>query len=448
MPATLESTAPEIEEGTQTASQTILNPFIYNAPIRTATLMSHANLLDEAEMTEAGRLKRILRALFRDYANDRFADDTGKRIKMWQDGAKRKLAELGFEKWVAEGHLNKATEGYLSALADYHYGKETRLERYPVSDPEVKNDFNRVHDREKALGDKYKLELDYARKNTEAIKKTALKYRAAIEAGIDESFGAIVAKYILKEPNKIKARDMVDNVLATGVAHSIKILAAPLADMAIENITRYQSDPKAYETQVRALAEKVREHTRALTHATVHEDDTPDVIRVQGLQNLLSADLWQVLDPKQSAEELIGVIAHIQPIVQDYKNVTLSLAYHFLGKGPSAGDKRMQALRAEIKEALGGEIMSFEQAEFRAINLARSSAQDLMQTADGNPELQTKLKGLLGQVSPGLANEELEIRRGIIGSTVHATIGAFLKLSEKLKTMFGIETNAGVSRAV
>jgi hypothetical protein len=445
--ATLESTAPEIEEGKEATAQVINNPFIYNAPIRTATLMSHVKLLDEKGMTDAGRLKRILRGLFRDYAHDRFDDDTGKRIQMWQDDAKRKLAGLGFEKWIAEGYLNKVLEGYLSALAQYHYGNETRLEQYPVTDPEAKNDFNRVHDREEALGDKYKLELDYVRKYSDAIRKTALEYRAAIEAGEDLPFGKIVAQYILKEPDKAKALDMVNNVLAAGVAHSIKILAAPLTDTSSENIARYQEDPKAYAIQIRALAEKVREHTKNLSFAHVHVGETEDVMRMQGLQQLFSGGLNYALDPKQSAEDLIGVLAHIRPIVQDYKNVTMSLAYHFLGKGPGASDARMKALQAEIKEALGGEVMPLEQAEIKAIDLARSSAQDLMQVADGKPELQAKLKGLLGQVSPELANEPLETRQGIIGNSVKATIGAFLKLSKKLQSMFGMGNETGTSRA-
>jgi hypothetical protein len=156
MPATLESPASETEGSTQGASQAT-NPFIFNAPLRTAHLLSHAELMSDKQLTEAGWLKRITRAIARDYKNDRFDDDTGLRIARAQEIFRKQLALMDYTKLVNEGAVNKLVENYLEALATYHQGKLTKLDTLPLTDPEQKepSTFNRIHDREKALAGIY-----------------------------------------------------------------------------------------------------------------------------------------------------------------------------------------------------------------------------------------------------------------------------------------------------
>lgn len=460
MPATLEpnATAPETtqDEGSLNAANTpqVLNPFLFNKPLRTAELFSHAQLMDDSMLTQAGRLKRIIRAITRDYKNDRFDDDTGKRIQMWQDDYAAKAKSMSFEHLVEQGHVNKLIEAYLEALADYHQGKVTKLDRMPVTDPETKDPsaFNRLHDREKAQAEKYRLELQYARKYADAIKDTAKKFPQIIMNAQDLPFGELAVEAgLIKEKDKAKAADMVDDVLATGVAHSIKLIAAPLDEITSADWENYKASPDAYATQIRAMAEKLRNNSKALAYTQVNEDTTPELGQVQSLRNLVSAEIHAALDPNQSPAELMQALSKIEPTVKEYKTVTMSLAHRFLGKGPSAGDARMQALRSQIAEAMGGEdkVLPFETAEAKAMTLARQSAQDLMQVAADKPELKAKLKVMLGQVNPELAAEKLEAKPGMIGGagSIQSMLGAVQKLGEQLKHMLGMSKSEGTSRA-
>lgn len=150
MPTATESaapnTAPEFSDADIAASpkekmpaaQPVPNVFVYNAPLRTANLLSQVGLMSDDQLTEAGWLKRITRAIARDYNKDQFDDHTGQRIALWQQDFQKKLATMDYEKLVTEGHVNKMVENYLAALADYHQGVVTKMDTVPVTREEEK----------------------------------------------------------------------------------------------------------------------------------------------------------------------------------------------------------------------------------------------------------------------------------------------------------------------
>lgn len=403
-------------------------------------------LASDDAMTKVNFMRRFNHALEADYRNA-FDDATAQRIEKLRTAFKKELTMTpDFKQLVANGHVNRLLEGYLEVMADYHKGAVTQMDSLPVKDPALKEleAYHRKHERLLKKYEKYAAELAYLKKTPKLVQDIAREFPQAFQANEYLPIGELAILSGLIDPSPEKARDLVEKALGNAAVHPMKLLDTALTS---EHLDKYKSDPQNFDTQIRSMAKAVKAATTPLANASISSKGSGALKRVQALSNLLSAEVNAAIGESQDPAMLVGVITGAKVLVKEYESVALSLLYHEMGKGPAAGDPRIKTMRNQLETRMKNEnitLHTFEEAEARAVTLARKSAKDLLQTTPDKPLLSAKLQGLLGQVDTDLAKESLKAEAQLIPRTqLQVQVGSLMNQVKALALDLGLPVGAG-----
>lgn len=408
------------QEQVSSAEAAVIDLALFDNNLRTIQALRNSGIVtDDATQADLLVVKRINHAMFGDYAGAH--ERTEAAMDVLQKDFAQKRKSLAFGQLVENAEFNKLLDGYLAALANDSALKIRHLDNDVLAaDEATPARFNELRAKEVARQQKYQMEQKYYRENPDVVKNVARKYQAILETEQFLPTGKIVAKSGVVKGDQNFVDDIVSDVLSVVAARSLKTLGKNFAND--EALARYNAEPQANKVRIAALAEKIENSTQPLSSLREIENETPELDRINALKTLLSVQLHYAMSQDRSSEQVAAVEQKARDLVKQATQVSMSLAYDYLGKGPSASDPRTQKIRANLKAEMdkdGVAVLPLEGengALAQAAKIARASAEDLLQVTGTDSGLSTRIDALAEKAGANTAQTPLEAKSQLIGT--------------------------------
>jgi hypothetical protein len=410
----------ECVEMSQLANEpSVVDLSLFTNPQRSIQAMRNCGVITKDEDQAALLVvKRINHGAFADYSAGGMNEELKKAITNVQTEFRQKLQTMPYQQLVDGGHVNKLLDDYLGLLVQasekklYHLDNEALTGR-EENDPKR---FNELRAAEESKRKKYSDEKSYYAGNPEIVKDAARRFENLVKHQGYLPVGKILAMSGTCGVEGEAAADLVQDVLGVVAARSVKGMLAKFVDDAA--LQRYEADPKANEVRIKALAETIAGMTSPLHSLRDFDKESPELDRINALKTLLSAQMHYAIMQERSPAQCIAVEREARHHVKECTDVVMSLAYDYMGMGPAMHDKRVQAIRANLKAEMerdGIRLIPGEEAKLRAAILARKSAEDLLQATHGDQQMTARINALAAAADVQLASMPLKKMPHIIG---------------------------------
>ncbi|MDX1974221.1 MAG: hypothetical protein SFT92_00940 [Rickettsiales bacterium] len=408
--------APAVAAASPTQAPTVIDLSLFGE-LRTIQALRNSGIIPNDQIqSDLLIIKRINHGMYGDYSAG-VSDQSRTAMQMLQTAFRRKLETDGAERTIKEGYINRLVDEYLSIMISESEDRIRKLDFAPLEkDNATPSAYNDRHKKEESRRDKYMMERDYYRNNPQIIQDAANKYQTLVQAGRFLPIGKIVALSGEVHQDPVYAADLVTDVLGVMGARGVKMLGKNFVDD--EALARYKADPQANQVRIQALAENLNRATQPLRQLQDFEQESTQLDRILALKMLLSVQLHHALSQQRPVQGLIDVETKARDLVRKYTQVSMSLAYDYLGEGAAMGDARVQKIKANLEAEMkkdGIQILPMDQAVAAASIIARASAEDLLPVVQDNEKLLGKLQLIALSAGVDVKQKPLQPKPDLIG---------------------------------
>lgn len=418
--------SPAAEAKAEEAENALVIDLAKCGELKTIQALRNSGIIkDDTVQTELLIAKRLDRALNEDGA--RYSEDNRKKLASLQAQFRREIKEAdtggGLKIMAESGRFNTLLNDYMMLKIGDVEEKRKALVTAGAALPQDAQTEERYRRKKSGLDARRKKYEDERQSylspewGVGAVKDIAQKYADLLKERKCHSTGRLAAASGAVHGSREVAEDLVNDVLGVMVARAIKQWTARYPEEEVLNA--YAAAPEGDNAvRIKALAEDIVETTQPLSSLREFEKESPELDRITALKALLSAETHHALSQPRPPAELLATARKAQARLHEGAQAALSLSHHFLSQGPSAGDKRIRAIQANLDaemEREGIALLPLADARKKAAELARASAEDLLQAAHADEKLRCNIKCLAEAAGVPVHTRPLNATPSLIG---------------------------------